>query len=392
MNIGVFFGGKSPEHDVSIITGLFIISELKKMPEYKFTPIYMGKDGEWYINEKLGKLKFFREKNSNEQLKKFNKFYIDLEESRGKLVFKKKGLVGEKVQIDLAIPAFHGENGEDGTIQGLFEIFNIPYTGCDVASSAMTIDKILTKLFYLGNNILTSKFVFFSGYDWNSEKVNIINRIKNELKWPMFVKPPKLGSSIGISKVKNEKELEFAVEVALHYGDKVLVEESVENLKDITCAVLGGDNPMASLIQESNFESGFLNYEDKYLKDGGTQTGKSEKSVIIPARLDEKTTKEAQELSVKIFKLFGCSGIARIDFLYDSKENKIYANEINTIPGTLYEHLWKASGVELGEIIKKIIDVAVERQHRKKDITHTFQSDLLAQTDSIKLSIKGKEL
>lgn len=392
MNIGVFFGGKSPEHDVSIITGLFIISELKKMSEFKFTPVYMGKDGEWYINEKLGKLKFFREKDSSEQLKKFDKFYIDLEESRSKLVFKKKGLTGEKIQIDLAIPAFHGENGEDGTIQGLFEIFNIPYTGCDVASSAITMDKILTKVFYLGNNILTSKFVFFNKADWSSGKENVLDKIKNELNWPMFVKPPKLGSSIGISKVENEKELEFAVEVALHYGDKVLVEEGVENLKDITCAVLGGDNPVASLVQESNFEAGFLNYEDKYLKDGGTQTGKSERSVIIPAKLDEKTTREVQEMAIKIFKLFGCFGMARIDFLYDSKENKIYANEINTIPGTLYEHLWKASGVKLNEIIRRLIDVAVERQNRKKEITHLFQSDLLTQTDSMKLNIKGKEL
>lgn len=392
MNIGVFFGGKSPEHDVSIITGQLVMSELKKMSKYKVVPVYIGKNGEWYINEELGQLKFFRQKDSDKQLKKFGKFYIDLEESRGKLVFKKKGLTGERIEIDLAFPAFHGENGEDGTIQGLFEIFNIPYVGCDTASSAMTMDKILAKLFYLGNNVLTSKFVFFNKTDWSSGKENVLNKIKNELKWPMFVKPPKLGSSIGISKVENEKDLEFAIEVALHYGDKVLVEEGVENLKDITCAVLGGDDPIASLIQESNFEAEFLNYEEKYLKDGGAQTGKSEKSVIIPARLDERTTKEVQEMAVKIFKLFGCSGIARVDFLYDSKENKIYANEINTMPGTLYHHLWKASGIEFKDVIKKLIDVSVERQNRKKEITHTFKSDLLAQTDSIKLKIKGGEL
>lgn len=392
MNIGVFFGGKSPEHDISIITGQLIISELKKMGGYKVVPVYLGKDGNWYIDEQLGVLKFFSEKDKTEALKKFNKYYIDLEESKGKIVFKKKGLGGGTVGIDLAFPAFHGENGEDGTIQGLFEVFGIPYAGCDVISSAITIDKILTKLFYLANNVLTTKFVFFDKNDWIEKKTEILRDIAVQLKYPIFVKPPKLGSSIGISKVKNEKELEFAIEVALHYGDRVLIEEEVQNLKDITCAVLGGNKPIASLVQESNFEADFLNYEEKYLKDGGAQLGKSEKSVIIPARVSAETTKTVQEMAVKIFKTFGCWGIARVDFLYDGKENKLYANEINTLPGTLYHHLWKASGIELKDVISRLIDTAKKRQENNKNIKRTFESDLLRQANSSKLKIGKNNL
>ena len=157
MNIGVFFGGKSPEHDVSIITGQLIISELRKT-NHNIVPVYLGKNGEWHLDEKLGKLKFFLDENGkDEALKNFGKYDIDLEASRGKMVFVKKGLTRKKVEIDLAFPAFHGSNGEDGTIQGLWEIFNIGYVGCDVASSAIAMDKILTKLFYKSRHLNIKK-------------------------------------------------------------------------------------------------------------------------------------------------------------------------------------------------------------------------------------------
>lgn len=393
-NIGVFFGGKSPEHDVSIITGQLIISELKKMFKYKVVPVYISKDGEWHISDELGVLKFFSDKNKDEALKKFSKYYLDLEQSNGKMVFKKKGLGGGEITVDLAFPAFHGENGEDGTIQGLFEILGVPYAGCDVATSAMAMDKILTKLFYSAHGILTANFIFFDNNDWEKNKDGILKNTEEKLKYPMFVKPPKLGSSIGITKVKNKKDLEFAIEVALHYGERVLVEEGVENLKDITCAVLGGDDPQASLAQEFKFGAEFLDYEEKYLKDGGSQLGDPKNGVIIPngaiipAHINDETTKLVQGMAVKIFKLFRCWGISRIDFLYDERADKLYANEINTLPGVLYNYLWVASGIELKEVIENMIKIAQDRFKNNERIKRTFDSELLKQANSSKLQIK----
>jgi D-alanine-D-alanine ligase len=387
MNVGVFFGGKSPEHDVSIITGQLVISELRKM-KYEVTPVYFGKDGEWYISEELGNLKFFEDENKEKKLVEAEKYELDLEASNNKLVFKKKGLLGKTVEIDLAFPAFHGSNGEDGTIQGMFELFNIPYVGCDVPSSAIAYDKILTKIFYKSLDIPTTKFLDFSKSDWWNDKNGILNKIKVTLKFPLFIKPPKLGSSIGISKAKNDQELEFGIEVALHYGEKVLVEEGVGNLADITCCIIGNEKPTASLIQESVFESELFNFDEKYLKDGGAQLGNNQDGIIIPARLNDETTKNIQEMAKKIYLSVGCSGIARVDFLYDKVAKELFANEINPMPGTVYHHLWKASGLELNELLQKLLDFSKERHAEKNKIKFTFDSDVLKFANSVKLKIK----
>lgn len=387
MNIGVFFGGKSPEHDISIITGQLVISELKKM-KHSVVPIYLGKNGEWHISQELGKLKFFQDKEREKKLLEFSKVSLDLEKSQGKLVFQKKGFLGKAVEIDLAFPAFHGSNGEDGTIQGLFELLGVPYVGCDVASSAIAYDKILTKTYYKSMEIPTVDFVFFRKSDWEKNRTEIISNIKKNLHYPLFVKPPKLGSSIGISKAKDEKELEFAIEVALHYGERVLVEDGVENLMDITCCVIGNENPKASLIQESVFESELFDFKEKYLVDGGAQLGNATGSLIIPARLDEEMTKNIQELARKIYLGVGASGIARVDFLYDKEAKKVFANEINPMPGTVYHHLWKASGLELSALLEKLIDFAKERHKEKDKFKYTFDSDMLSFANSVKLKLK----
>jgi D-alanine-D-alanine ligase len=387
MKIGVFFGGKSPEHDVSIITGELVISELKKMG-HEVVPIYLGKNSEWYINKRLGELKFFQEKDKEELLKDFEKFSLDLIQSRKKIVFRKKGIISsETVSIDLAFPAFHGSNGEDGTVQGMFEFFNIPYVGCDVASSAIAFDKILTKKYYQSNDIPTTKFIYFDKRDWQEKKEKIISDIKRNLGYPLFVKPPKLGSSIGISKAKDDKELEFGIEVAFHYGERVLVEEAVENPMDVTCCIIGNDYPQASLLQESVFESDLFDFEEKYLKDGGTQLGNAQSGLMIPARLDDETTKNIQEMAKNIYKTVGCSGIARVDFLYDKVAGKVYANEINPMPGTVYHHLWKASGIELAELLKRLIEFAKEKHESKSKIQYTFESNILKHANSIKLKM-----
>jgi len=385
--IGVFFGSRSPEHDVSIITGQLIISGLKKLG-HTVHAIYLDKQGKWYLGEQFSHLKQFSDPSSTFK-QKDTEWHLDLQASLGKLVFKKKGFGGQTIEVDMAFPAFHGQNGEDGTFQGLCEMFNVPYVGCDVTSSAVTMDKVVTKLLYKSSSIPTTDFLSFLKSDWQNNKKNIHTTIETQLHFPVIVKPARLGSSIGISKAKNEKELEFALEIAFHYDEKVIVEVCINNLMDVTCAVIGNEAPIPSLLQESVFADDLFSYEDKYLEDGGAQLGNAQNSIMIPARLDEASTKKIQEIAIQTYKLIGCSGIARVDFLYDKATKQIYANEVNTLPGTLYHHLWKKSGIELHELLTKLITYAEERYEKKKQYTLTFASDLLKKANSVKLQIKG---
>jgi D-alanine-D-alanine ligase len=203
----------------------------------------------------------------------------------------------------------------------------------------------------------------------------------------VFVKPVHLGSSIGIGKVKagDIKDLENKIEVALHYDDKVLVEEGVENLMDVTCCVIGNNELRASLLQESVFKDDLFDFEDKYISDGGSQTGKAVNNLIIPARLDEATTSAIQNTAIKVYKALGCSGIARVDFLYNKQTKEFFANEVNPLPGTLYHHLWKASGLELDELLKELIKLAEEKSEQKKEINFTFESSVLTNLGKGKL-------
>jgi len=383
--IGVFFGSRAPEHDVSIVTGQLIISGLKELG-YKVIPVYITKKGEWLIDNKLSAIETFRK--GKIDVGKWANYNLDLDASKEKLVFRKKGVFGKEITVDIVFPAFHGQNGEDGTFQGLCEMLNVPYVGCDTTASAVAMDKILTKLLYVAQKIPTTKFVQVTSKAWEENRSSILKEIKN-LKIPLIIKPTRLGSSIGISKATNTKELEFAIEVALHYDPKVVVEEVVENLMDITCCVIGNDDPIPSILQESVFQSDFFSYEDKYIKEGGAQLGRAQQSLVIPARLDEKTTKEIRAAAIEIYRLIGCSGIARVDFLFDKKAKKWFANEINTLPGTLYHHLWKKSGLEFGELLKRLIGYAEEKFRVKKNITYTFESSILTQASSNKLSLKG---
>lgn len=386
MKIGVFFGSRSPEHDVSIITGELIINGLKELG-HEVIPVYISKKGEWFSGDELGKIEFFKEKNYEDRL---NNFKVQLDLGVTKIMrLKRVGFLSSKnIDIELAFPAIHGQNGEDGTIQGLFELLNIPYVGCGVASSAIAMDKILTKQLYSRINIPTTKFLHYSKQSWYKNKELIISEINTKLNYPLFIKPPRLGSSIGITKVESENDLEFAIEVALHYDLDVLVEESVENLMDITIAVMGNNDPIVSEIQQSSFSDEFFSYEEKYINEGGAQLGNAQKKIIIPAELDKKTTDEIKNLAKDIYQQAYCSGIARIDFLFDTKQKKFFANEINTLPGTLYHHLWKESGVDLKELLTNLVKYAIEKFEEKVKLTSTFESDILKKSNSQKLSQK----
>lgn len=386
MTIGVFFGGKNPEHDISIITGNLILSGLKKAGIAAHA-VYISKDGGWHLGEELHDIANFKKQTDFSSLAKW---HLDLESTHGKMIFKQKGIFGKTITIDVAFPAFHGQNGEDGTIQGLFEMLDIPYVGCGVAASAIAMDKVLTKQLYEQAGFPTTKFIYFYKSDWEAKKEDYIMKINTGLAWPLFVKPSRLGSSIGIAKVRNGKELAFALDVAFHYDEKVLIEEGVPNVADLTCAVIGNDVPRASLVQESVFTEDFFSYEDKYISGGGAQLGNAKQSLIIPAELDDATTAAVQNLAKEVFVKFECSGIARVDFLYDKESKKLYVNEINPLPGTLYHHLWEKSGVPLTELLKKLIAMAIEKNKKKKGFTSTFASSILAHADWSKKLSKGK--
>lgn len=386
MTIGVFFGGKNPEHDISILTGHLALAGLRTA-KMNAIGIYVGKDGSWHIGEDLHDIANFKKQRDFSAL---GKWHLDLEASRGKMVFQQKGIFGKTFTVDVAFPAFHGQNGEDGTIQGLFEMLDVPYVGCGVAASAIAMDKVLTKQLYEQAGFPTTKFIYFYKSDWEVKKDDYVMKINTGLSWPLFVKPARLGSSIGIAKVRNGKELSFALDVAFHYDEKVIVEEGVPNVVDLTCAVIGNDVPRASLVQESVFTEDFFSYEDKYISGGGAQLGNAKQSLVIPAELDEATTAAVQNLAKEVFLKFECSGTARVDFLLDKESKKLYVNEINPLPGTLYHHLWEKSGIALPELVKKLVAFALEKNKKKKSFTSTFASNILAHADWSKKLGRGK--
>jgi len=376
--IGVFFGGQSPEHDVSIITGTLIIAGLKRLG-YGVMPVYVDKEGGWNCGDELASIEFYKKEPL--PLQKYKGFSVDLDAPAGTMVLVRRGLVSKKYLINVAFPAFHGQNGEDGTMQGLFEMLGVPYVGCGVAASALAMDKVLTKLMYEAQGFPTTKFSFFLKREWEADARDVLARIEQKLRYPLFVKPARLGSSIGIARVSKREDLETAIEVALHYDEKILVEEGVEHVSDITCAVIGNDTPVPSLLQESVFGGGFLSYDDKYMSDGGTQLGKASANIIIPAHVDEKTEERITEYALSVYRAFECSGIARIDFLYNRETKGIFINEINTLPGTLYHHLWKESGVELEVLLSRLLGYAAERHEKKKKFIRTFESAILKHAD-----------
>lgn len=385
LKIGVFFGSRSPEHDISIITAQLILAGLREAG-FRALPVYLSPAGHWYISPRLATIKFFQEHAGNQQaFLPFGHWYLDLEKSHGKLFFRTKSWWKREERIDFAFPAFHGSYGEDGTFQGLCEMLEVPYAGCGVAASAIAMDKVLTKLFYQSQRIPTVPFRYYYQKSWQQNKDKILGEIKQCFSWPVFIKPARLGSSIGVARVENEKDLAFALEVAFHYDGKVLVERGIEKVVDLTCALLGNNNPRPSLVQESTFKDSFFSYAEKYLKEGGAQTGKATKNIIIPARLSASQTRAVQQLAVKIYSLLECAGTARVDFLYDKENNQLYANEINTMPGTLYHHLWQKSGVSLRELLSQLIRLGIERHQEKKQITTTFQSNVLKQLRATKL-------
>ena len=380
-NVAVFYGCRSVEHEVSIISAVQAMRAINR-EKYDVTPVYVTKDGEMYSGESLFTIEEYR--NLPELLKKCKK--VSFARENGSVVMKTEavGLFAKSktVNIDVAFPVVHGTNCEDGTIQGLFEFLDLPYVGCDILSSAVGMDKAVFKDVLKNAGLPVLDCVCFRAREYMADKTAITENIKAKIGFPLIVKPVNLGSSVGITKVKTENELDEAIMLALSFADKILVEHAVTAIREINCSVVGDpDNCEASVCEEPFMNDDILSYEDKYLgnsKSGGASKGMASLGRKIPADISEEKSQEIRKFACDIFKAIGAGGVVRIDFIIDTETDIVYANEINTIPGTLAFYLWEATGVKYTELIDKLIDLAFKRQRNRENITYTIDTNILS--------------
>lgn len=385
IKIGVFFGGNSVEHEVSIITAIQAIENINK-DKYEVVPIYIAKNNKMYCGDLIGDIKQYKD---IENLLK-NSSQITLAQKGDKTVLlrcdKKVFENGVFDYIDVAFPIVHGTNVEDGTLQGYLKMFNIPYVGSDIISSSVGMDKYVFKCLLKENNIPVLDCKCFSLKEYNEGLDNIIKKVEDGIAYPVIVKPVNLGSSVGIKIAKNRSELEDAIADAFSYSKKVLVEKAVRNLKEVNCSVVGDyESCDASECEEPVKTDEILSFNDKYIS-GGKKMGvknDNEKSMNagvlkLPAEIDNETRATIQDLSKKTFLTLGCSGVVRIDFIIDQDENKIYVNEINTIPGSLSFHLWKETNLKYTDLLDKLVNLALKRQREEQSMTFSFDSNILS--------------
>ena len=379
--IAVIFGGKSAEHDVSIITAhIPIIDSLLASGQFEVWPVYISKDGAWYADKAMNDLSFFKQDGWEGKVGGMRKTGL-LFDNGLKLVL--PGLFSKTISIDIVFSAMHCTYGEDGSLMGLLRMAGVPFIGCDIFASAVAMDKVLTKQIVASEGMPIVPYVWFTRTQWEEEKQLVIKKIK-KLTVPLFVKPVHLGSSIGMAKVKNDTELENAIEVALHYDDKVLVENAIEPLIEITLPIMGNDEPRVAECERPLNKTEFFDFSDKYLSSGKKGGGSGANSAYseVPAKIGDELSNKVKELGVCVYKALGCEGIARVDFLIHADTKEIYMNEVNTLPGSLYHHNWKKAGVSNMELVLELVRLAEERFARQKATAYTFHSDILRKVGS----------
>ncbi|EOS54715.1 D-alanine--D-alanine ligase [Paenibacillus barengoltzii] len=351
ITVGLIYGGKSGEHEVSLQTA-FAVSKAFNFDKYELLPFYIDKQGKWKVGEKL-----HAPFAALEELK--------LEESKGDtaaamgLLFSK--LSTGQSEIDVVFPLLHGTNGEDGTIQGLFEMADLPYVGAGVLASAAGMDKVIMKKLFAEAGLEQCAYCYFTASEWERSSHTLIQSIEEKLGYPCFVKPANLGSSVGISKARNREELLSSVALAFRYDLKVIVEEFVD-AREVEVGVLGNDEPLASVPGEIVSSSEYYDYQAKYL-DGKSQ-------MLIPAPIDTELADRIRELAVKAFKAIAGSGLCRADFFVRKSDHKIWINEVNTMPGftpfSMYPLLWRETGVAYEVLLDRLIELALERYEARQ--------------------------
>ncbi|MBL8161464.1 MAG: D-alanine--D-alanine ligase [Anaerolineae bacterium] len=376
--VGVIFGGRSVEHDVSIISGHQVMRAFD--PErYEVLPIYIDRQGKWFTGEPLRELKNF--KNEVTSFKGVRDVVLSPSVQHHGLIINPTSGRFEKSEIqrlDVVFPALHGTHGEDGTIQGLLEMADIPYVGCGVLASAIANDKIMTKIVLSQQGVPIVEGVSFSRAEWLTDADKVISHITHELRYPLFVKPATLGSSIGISKAADEAALRAAIQMAIHMDSRVLVEVAVEQPTEINCAVLGyGDNLRASVLEQPVSWDQFLTYEEKYMRGG---EGMKSAERIIPAPISAELTEKIRGIALQAFRAIEGRGTARIDFLLKPDTQEVFLNEINTMPGSLAFYLWQEEGLSPREVVHMLVDVARDADAEKRRNTYDYQTNLVEMT------------
>lgn len=361
IRVGVIFGGRSAEHEVSLVSATSVIEALDK-GKYEVVPIGITKEGRWLSSSTT--LQLLKEGKGLDEMTE--RVLLPDPTWKGLVEFRSDGVSTTPDPLDVVFPVLHGPYGEDGTIQGLLDLANVPYVGAGTLASALGMDKVIQKQIFERAGLPVTESRYFTSKEYKESPSRWIREIEDAFSYPCFVKPANLGSSVGITKAHNRTELKRGIFEAEHYDRKILVERSIENAREIECSVLGNDEPRASVPGEVIPSNEFYDYDAKYV-DGKSQ-------IVIPAPIPKKVKERIQDIAVKAFKAIDCSGMARVDFLVTRDRYKIYICEVNTIPGftpiSMYPKLWEASGVPYPKLLDILIELAIER-HRERSHLHT---------------------
>lgn len=391
IKVGVIFGGETVEHEVSIISAVQAMNHMDN-EKYEIIPIYIAKDRTWYTGAMLKEIDIYK---NFDDLKRYAKKVTLCKRDGGFYLVNTKGLFRRDVaELDIAFPIVHGNNAEDGTIQGYLSMIGIPFVGSGILGSALGQDKVVMKQIFKDANLPVVPYTWFFDSDYLDDDKKIKKNIK-ELGYPVIVKPASLGSSVGITVVKKESEIDEAITEAIKYDTKIVVEKMVPNMVEVNCSVLGNyEHQQTSELEEVMSGEEFLTYRDKYLGNakGGKSKGMASTNRVIPARIKASTKKEIEEISKEAFRVLNLSGVCRIDYLIDKKENKVYINEPNTIPGSLSFYLWEPTGKKYTELLDDMITLAIKDYKNRSKKTYSFESNILSNFNGTKglKGIKGK--
>lgn len=392
--VGVFFGGQSPEHEVSVITGLQAVAALDS-DRFDVTPVYVSKAGHWFIGTDLGQI----ERYSDLPALMKNAVEVAIAPGPGRTLAlvprKRSWMRGQsELLLDVAFLAFHGGPGENGAVQGLCEAMNVPYTGSGVLASSVGMDKVMSKKACKMAGVPVVDWVEVWEPDWRGKEDVQLEKIEREIGFPAIVKPVRLGSSIGISKVNTSSELDGAIEEAFRYDASVVVEKCVSNLREINCSVLGNrEDCRVSVLEEPVSAEGLLTFKDKYMRSaaGGGKARRSKTDQaegmasldrIIPAPVSDEMAEHIEGLAKSIFGALDCSGLVRIDFLMDDKSKNVWFNEINTIPGSLSFYLWKPAGIPFDQLVQELVTIAIAKFEDRSRRVRSYEVNLLAERAS----------
>jgi len=379
-NVAVFFGGRSVEHEISVISALQAINAFDEN-KYNIVPIYISKQGRWYTGANLLELKNYRD--LNKLVAEAEEVFMRPEYGDYNLYKVNTGMFSKRnpvvAELHVAIPVLHGTNGEDGIFEGVLETIGIPFAGCNTLSSANGMDKITMKMILRSEGIPVVDYVWFTDQQWNSGSDAIVGKIEKELGYPVIVKPANLGSSVGIGTAADRSELIERINTAEKFSQRIIVEHMIEQLKEINCSVLGDADDHQSSVCEEPIKSGkFLSYEDKYM--GGTKTnqGMQASEKRIPADLTPEMSEKIRHMAGETFRVLSCHGVSRIDVMVDEKDDSVYVNEINTIPGSLSFYLWEASGISFTELMDRLVALALKRKRATDRKTFTYDHNIFA--------------